>query len=192
MRPPRNFVQGDYYHLICRGNNQNIFLGNKDYIRFLENLDNYSGKFSIKIFSFALMPNHVHLLVRQDSEIPISKFMQVLTTAHANYFNLKHRRTGHLFESRFKHIGVETDEYLVHLSRYIHLNPSSANIVTKPESYPWSSYRTFLKLEALNFVDRDTVLGYFSSKNPIRDYQEFVESRINYQKDISYQKLLLE
>ncbi len=79
--------------------------------------------------------------------------MQTLTTAYANYFNLRYHRTGHLFEARFKHVDVTTDEYLVHLSRYIHLNPSSAGLVKKPEEYPWTSYRHYLGIEEMSFVD---------------------------------------
>lgn len=192
MRKPRFFSPDLYYHLICRGNNQNIFLYKKDFEKYVYGLDKYSNKFLVEIISFALMPNHVHLLIKQKSETSISKFMQVVTTSYATYFNLKYKRKGHLFEGRYKHIAVETDEYLVHLSRYIHLNPTSASIVKKPKDYYWSSYRHYLGLERLDFVDEKPILSYFSSNDPIKDYGEFVESRIDYQKEISLQKLFAE
>ena len=138
------------------------------------------------------MPNHIHLLVAQELETPVSKFMQSLNTAYVMYFNLKHSRAGHLFQGKFKYIAVDTEEYLTHLSRYIHLNPSSAEIVSKPQDYPWSSYRYYLDLEESDFIEANEVLGYFSKKNPVKDYREFVESRIDYQKEISLQKFLLE
>jgi len=192
MRKTRIFLTDVYYHLICRGNNQDIFLIKRDFQKYIAGLEKYSQKFQVEIVAFSLMPNHVHLLVRQKSETPLSKFMQVLSTSYATYFNFKHKRKGHLFENRFKHIEVGTDEYLIHLSRYIHLNASSARLVKMPEEYLWSSYRYYLGLDNLNFVEKRLVLGYFSKKNPTKDYKEFVDSRIDYQKEISIQKLLLE
>lgn len=192
MRDLRYFEENSYYHLINRGNNQDIFLVSKDYRRFIQTLAVYSKKFNIKILAFALMPNHVHLLVQQKSEIPLSKFMQVLFTSYAGYFNLKYKRHGHLLQNRFKAILVAEDSYLVHVSRYIHLNPSSASLVKQPEAYPFSSYRHYLGIDNLAFIDKSEVLGYFSSNNPAKDYQEFVTTRVNYQKEISLQKLLQE
>lgn len=192
MRTKRQFQENSFYHIITRGNNKNIFLDKRDYLRFLKNLEKYSKKFSVRVISFALMPNHVHLLVQQTTSTAISIFMQSLTTAFVVYSNLKHRKKGHLFEGRFKSIEVTTDEYLVHLSRYIHLNPSSAQLVPQPEDYPWSSYRCYLGTEVLSFLDMSIILGYFNSKNPLKDYKEFVTSRVDYQKEISLQKLFLE
>lgn len=191
MRRPRAFYKDSFYHLITRSN-QDIFLNKRDFIRYLNNLEKFSEKYAIKIVAFALMPNHVHLLAQQVSETPISKFLQVTNTAYVNYFNLKYKRYGSLFQSHCKAIFVETDEYLVHLSRYIHLNASSANLVRKPEDSKWTSYKHYLGLEKLKFVDESVILDYFSSKNPIADYKEFIESRIDYQKEISLQKLMIE
>jgi len=192
MREPRSFQENSFYHLISRGNSQDIFLFLRDYKKFLFNLGKYAKKFDLNIVAFALMPNHVHLLVKQESQHTISKFMQSLMTSYATYFNLKHNRTGHLLQGRFKHVLVETDEYLVHVSRYIHLNPSSAGIVRKPEDYPWSSYKHFLGLDKLTFIDKKPILAYFSRKNPVGDYQDFVNSQIDYQREISIQKLFAE
>ena len=118
--------------------------------------------------------------------------MQTLSTAYANYFNIRNKRHGHLFETRFKSIEVLTDEYLVHVSRYIHLNPSSAQLVTKPEDYKWSSYNHYLGQVNTDFVDERIVVSYFAKANPTADYRKFVESRIDYQRKISFQKLFLE
>lgn len=192
MRPPRIFLKNSIYHLISRGNNQNLFLDDKDFLRFTFNLSKYSDKFIVRVLAFALMPNHIHLLVRQDSDFTLSKFMQTLTTAHANYFNLRHKRTGHLFEARFKHVEVTTDEFLVHVSRYIHLNPSSAGLVRNPEDYVWTSYQHYLGKVDLGFVDERLILAYFSKIDPVKDYKEFVEARVDYQREISLQKMFLE
>jgi REP element-mobilizing transposase RayT len=192
MRQSRYFQKDSYYHLITRGNNQNLFIDKWDFIRFLKILEKYLSKFSIRLLCYVLMPNHIHLLVQQTSNQTLSNFMHSLTTSYVVYFNSKYKKKGHLFEGRYKHIEITTDEYLVHLSRYIHLNPSSAGLVKTPENYPWSSYRHYLGLEREKFVDERVVLGYFSSKNAVSDYKYFVESRIDYQKEISFQKLFLE
>jgi REP element-mobilizing transposase RayT len=192
VRQPRFFQENSYYHIVNWGNNQNVFLHQRDYRKFLFGLEKYSKKFSISVLVYALMPDHIHLLVKQKPREAISKFMQSLMTSHVTYFNNKHRRYGHLFQGRFKHVVVDTDEYLVHLSRYIHLNPSSSSIVRKPEDYLWSSYRAYLGLEGVGFVTKRVILSYFSSKDPVGDYKQFVESRIDYQKEISLQKLFLE
>src|SRR3972149_7368920 len=109
MRKPRYFEPDNFYHIISRGNNkQAIFIFRRDYLRYLFNLEKYAREFLIKILAYCLMPNHVHLLLKQGSEKSVSKFMQTLNTAYTMYFNTRHSRTGHLFEGPFKHIPIET------------------------------------------------------------------------------------
>ena len=193
MSKPRSFLAQSFYHIISRGNNrQNIFLTKRDNIRYLKCLEKYAEKFNIKIITYCLMPNHVHLLIKIGALLAIPEFMQALNTAYTKYFNARHSASGHLFEGPYKHVLIETDEYLVHLSRYIHLNPTSSGLVKTPENYEWSSYRHFLNLEKSNFIEDSPVLTYFSSENPIDDYKEFVESRVDHQKEINFQKFLLE
>ena len=189
----RDLLPNNYYHIINRGNNsQDIFLHKKDYLRFLYYLEKYSGKFLTTILAYCLMPTHIHLLLKEGTETSISEFMHALNTAYTMYFNLRHSRSGHVFEGPFRDVLVKTDEYLVHVSRYIHLNPSSAGIVKKPQDYHWSSYRHYLELAKMVFIDEEPILSYFSKKDPVRDYREFVESRIDYQREINLQKLFLE
>ena len=171
----RLFTRGYHYHLISRGNNkENIFEFKRDYTRYTKLLEKCSNRYSIEILAFVLMPNHTHLLVKQESYTPISKFMQALNTAYSMYFNLRHSRIGHLFQGKFKYILVEDDDYLVHLSRYIHLNPTSANLVKKPEEYQWGSYRSYLGVEKEHFIHEKLILDQFSKKDPVGDYKEFV------------------
>ena len=189
----RDFSPNCLYHIITRGNNeQPIFLHKKDYIRYLHCLEKYARKFPLRILAFCLMSNHTHLILKEEADIVISEFMHDFNTAYTMYFNLRHSRSGHLLEGPFKHILIETDEYLVHLSRYIHLNPTSAGLVGKPQEYPWSSYRHYLGAEEFDFIDEEPILSYFSRKNPRKDYQEFVESRVDYQRELGLQKLFLE
>ena len=127
--PPRYLQIGIPYHVYNRGNRKNkIFLNVKDYQRFLRKLKEYTKKFDVSLVCYCLMPNHFHLLLVQKDESAITKFMLSLCTSYSKYFNIKHELVGRLFQARFRAKIVETDEYLLHLSRYIHLNSISDDL----------------------------------------------------------------
>ena len=139
------FVPGEYYHIYNRGNSkQKIFLSKKDYERFVALLYGINTNESFNFFNFkkgngiflkevknqlvsigayCLMPNHFHILITPLSEKGLSKFMQKLSTAYSMYFNETYKRTGGLFEGKFKSVHVENDNQLKYLFSYIHLNP---------------------------------------------------------------------
>ena len=143
-RPLRVEYPGALYHVIHRGNNQEtIFKNDRDRRMFLDYVNKTSERFSILIHTYCLMSNHFHLLV-ETPEPNLSVAMQWINVSYATYFNRKHRRSGHLFQGRFKAILVDADAYLKHLSRYIHLNPVRANMVSNPEEYEWSSYAAYI------------------------------------------------
>jgi REP element-mobilizing transposase RayT len=161
MRSPRykTSYSGGYYHIYNRGNQkQDIFLEEVDYIYYLEKLRKYREQQKVSIICYCLMPNHIHLLVRQDSEIPISKFMSPLHTSYSMYFNRKYEKVGHLFQDRFKQKNVENDEYLLQLTCYIHLNPLIDGLVGKLEDYQWSSYPDYIGLRQGTLCDKEPVL----------------------------------
>ncbi len=185
-----NFIQGGFYHVFNRGNRkQNIFLSDKDYKRYLEKMKEYRKKHNISILAYCLMPNHIHLLVRQNGPEPVSTFIQRLHTAYSMYFNKKYSQVGHIFQDRFKAKIIDRDEYLMHLSRYIHLNP--AKIVTKLPSYKWSSYPTYLEEIEDDLTESKFVISMFKTKNGTFDearnsYKEFVKSQEEYFDNISH------
>ena len=173
--PPRYFQKDSYYHVYNRGNRkQNIFIQPKDYKRFLERTSEYKDKFGVSILSYCLMPNHFHFLLKQETDLPINVFMLRLSTSYAKYFNIKYEEVGSLFQGRFKAKIIETDEYLLHLSRYIHRNPISIPGV-ELRYYPWSSYSTFTEGRKDEFVDPSFILSYFAKKDPKSDYKQFME-----------------
>lgn len=182
-----HFVNEEYYHIYCRGVEKRlIFMDDRDYLRFLlslkvfntaglswisekQNLDEKISKEDnlVDILCYCLMPNHYHLLLKQRIDGGITKFMRKLNTGFTMYFNLKNERKARLFESRFKSVHVDDNSYLLHLWRYIHLNP--LDLINKNwregkfkdakfiraflEDYKWSSYRYFstnLKSEIIN------------------------------------------
>ena len=123
------------------------------------------------------MPNHFHFLLRQKTDDGLSKFVGDLLNSYTKYFNIKNDRVGPLFQGRFRAVLIDNDEQLVHVSRYIHLNPLIANLVSDIESYPWSSYRDYLGLGNNTFVKTAEILDLFKSKE---DYKQFVLDQVDY------------
>jgi putative transposase len=176
-RPIRIEYPGAVYHVICRGNNrQAIFRDDHDRRRYLEKLSGYCQEKNVDLLSYCLLSNHVHLLV-ETPEGNLSKMMQAFQTSYTLYFNKRHGRTGHVFEQRYKAMVVDKDNYLLQVSRYIHLNPLSAKIVERPQDFRWSSYGSYLKGKGLAGLKTDTVLAYFSGSRSrqIHQYRNYVE-----------------
>lgn len=100
----------------------------------------YHQRYGAAVIAYCLMPNHYHLLLRQQTNEPLSKFIGVLFNAYVQAVNRQQARSGTLFEGRFRHARVDREEYLIHLCRYIHLNPVKAKLVTRPEDWHYSDY----------------------------------------------------
>jgi putative transposase len=142
----------------------------------------------VQIIAYCIMPTHVHLILKQLKENGISSFMGNILNSYTRYFNVRHKRKGPLWEGRFQNVLVKTDEQLLHLTRYIHLNPVTAFLVDKPEQWPWSSYDEYLS----KIDDEDRLCDYegILDVKP-SSYKEFVEERIAYQRDLAKIKDLL-
>lgn len=207
------FANGEVYHTFNRGIDQRpTFTTKKEYMRALKALDLYrfsnpplkltkalllekemerifflrlnkEGKKLAEIISYCLMPNHFHLLLRQKLESGISKFLSNLSNSYTRYFNTKHERLGPIFEGMFKAVRIENDRQLVHVSRYIHLNPVTSFVIkeTELDTYPWSSLPEFLGGREGEICDKELVLDLFSSKER---YRNFVHDQIDYAKKL--------
>ncbi|RLC36138.1 hypothetical protein DRH29_05175 [candidate division Kazan bacterium] len=142
----------------------------------------------IQIVAYCIMPTHLHLILKQLKENGISIFMGNLLNSYSRYFNIRYKRKGPLWEGRFKSILIENGEYLLHLTRYIHLNPTTANLVRKPEDWELSSYKEYILNKKDALCDYSDLLD-ISKKS----YREFVEDRISYQKELhKIKRLILE
>jgi len=141
-RKPR-FVLPDYpQHTILRGNDRHAcFFAPSDYRLFLGYLAEACKRYSLELHAYVLMTNHVHLLATPRAEFAISHAMQRLGQRYVQSINKRYRRTGTMWEGRFKSSLVQTDRYLLTCMRYIELNPVRAGMVNHPGDYPWSSYR---------------------------------------------------
>jgi putative transposase len=145
----------------------------------------------IRILCYCLMPNHFHLLLKQDRDKGIAKFLSNVQNSYTRYFNTRHDRDGSLFLNQFKAVRIETDEQLLHVCRYIHLNPYTGFVVkslAELEKYPWSSLPDYISRDATTFVERDMILGYFRNTD---QYKRFVFDQADYQRRLREIKHLI-
>ncbi len=141
-RKPRANPIGIPQHLIQRGNNrQACFTSEQDFIAYAGWLKDYAKKFRVEIHAWVFMTNHVHLLCTPQETNAISQMMQSIGRQYVRYFNYTYKRSGTLWEGRYKSCLVQTEDYLIQLYRYIELNPVRANMVDDPCEYQWSSYQ---------------------------------------------------
>jgi putative transposase len=175
-RKPRIVYPGALYHVILRGNNgQTIFFDDKDRTRFYLLLQEGIERFGYRVHGFCLMTNHVHLAI-QIGEISLSRILQNLSFRYTRWVNWRQKRSGHLFQGRYKAVLVDADIYLQELIRYIHLNPVRARIVNEPQDYRWSGHRAYIGLETIPLLTTDWVLSQFSKKLSLarKAYSSFV------------------
>lgn len=205
------------YHVFNRGVNKGrIFFEENDYRRFVDVLRHYkyrTNKYSyekyfsirnpssnapgaseviadhrrVEILAYCLMPNHVHLLIKQVVDFGLTSFMHQLFNSYSHYINVKYKRSGPVVEGRFKNVLVDSDEQLVHVSRYIHLNPIVSGLSSKIDDYEWSSFIAYVSGGSDIVVDCSQILGYFKSTD---DYKIFVKDQISYGKELEKVKHL--
>jgi putative transposase len=189
------YVENGYFHIYNRGVEKRlIFQDREDYTKFLHLIklylspvENITKEFpllrphvinnnlegDLELLAFCLMPNHYHLLVKQNRKDAISRFMRAIITSYSMYFNKRYERVGPLFQSVFKAIQIETEEYLLHLSRYIHLNPLGRGAALS--EFEWSSYLYYLGEKESPWLNTKEIGNYFTQNNPNLSYRRFVE-----------------
>lgn len=179
-RPVRIEFEGALYHVTARGNERRkIFFSKRDFEKFKEYIAGAQKKFGFLLHSYVLMDNHYHLMV-ETPEKNLSRIMHHINGSYTTYINIKRKRSGHLFQGRYKAIVVDKDSYLLELSRYIHLNPVRANLVRKPGEYPYSSYRFFISGEEEGMLTQKEVLGMVARDERVASerYRTFVEDTL--------------
>jgi len=175
-RRPRVHFTGALYHVISRGNRrQGIFRDENDLKRFLAYLSDCKTRFPFRLYAYALMKNHIHLLLEVE-RTPLSGIMQSLLFRYTQYFNRRYRQVGHLFQGRYKAIVCDKDAYLLELVRYIHLNPVRARVAKRPEDYVWTGHLSYLGKREKDLIDEDFVLDQFGDdrSSARRRYRRFV------------------
>lgn len=200
-RDYKQFGAGEYYHIYNRGNEkEKIFLDEGDFNYFIlklnQNLfpsDFRKTKFrtpplpenSFSLVCYCLMPNHFHLLIKQNKEIRTSQLILRVCTSFSKYFNKKYDRVGHLFQDQFKQEPVGDNSYLSWLSAYIHQNPKTSGLVEKTENYKWGSYQDYIDLSrGLIKCDKKIILDQFKTVSVYRDFVESSYEVIKKRKDL--------
>lgn len=195
--PTRNAIKKyaahSYYHVYSRGvNKRKIFLDDDDYAFFLSLFKRYLSKKptprkkhspyrtfygQLELLSFCLMPNHVHLFVYvTDDGMALREFMAAVMTSYSKYFNQKYERLGPLFQSRYLASRIDRDDYLQHISRYIHLNPHGWDV------YPYSSIKYFQGKAYAEWLDPQRVLDIFGGST--LDYMKFLQDHDDFKKTL--------
>lgn len=195
----KTYVENGFYHIYNRGvEKRQIFMDHQDYVVFLSFLKRYltpSPKDlnevrphwrsdlheKLQLISYCLMPNHFHLMIKQFFKTAITEFLRALMNSYVKYFNKKYNRVGALFQGRYKGVLVDTEPYLLHLTRYIHLNPTELGFLRSDlVSYKYSSYQDYLGTRNTSWLQPAEILSYFKTaqKTSLKDilsYQSFVE-----------------
>ena len=176
-RPYRLQAEHCLYHITSRGNERkNIFRREGDYLKFLGYVNKAKERYLFYVYAYVLMTNHYHLLL-ETRRANLSRIMQYINSSYTTYHNLRNKRSGHLFQGRYKSIVVEKQRYCLELSRYIHLNPVRAGMVKKPEEYRWSSYQGFLSRRDDEYIDQRKAFEIMSIGR--KAYREFVEEGLD-------------
>lgn len=204
------FVNGHFYHVFNRGvEKRKIFLEKMDHQRLIDTLYYYqfSGpkpRFSyrkrfqrnefnknpkiVEIVCYCLMPNHFHLLLRQVKDKGIQEFIRKVANSYTKYFNTKYKRVGPLLQGPFKAVLIETEEQLLHLSRYIHLNPYVSGLTKDWQNFPYSSFQEFSGTSSLPLCSTNYILSSFKDK---RNYEKFISDSQEYALELEKIKNLL-
>lgn len=214
------FANEEVYHVWNRGvEHRPTFTAKSEYLRALTTLDFYrfqnpglrlskvlllqkeererffldlrtEGKKLVEVISYCLMPNHFHFLLKQKIKDGVPKFVSNFTNSYTRYFNTKEERIGPLFQGIFKAVHIENDNQLIHISRYIHLNPVVSFVIKEKDLdiYPWSSLVEFLGAKTERICNYEIILGLFPSKEK---YRQFVHDQIDYAKALEMVKHLV-
>lgn len=175
-RKPRIHYPTAFYHVILRGNGrQDIFFDEQDRYRFYLLMQEGIERYRHRVHAFCLMTNHIHLLI-QVADVPLSRIMQNLTFRYTRWVNWRQKRSGHLFQGRYKAVLADADSYLLELVRYLHLNPVRSGMADDPLQYTWSSHRAYCGKDDLPWLSTELTLSYFGARQKValKNFQAFV------------------
>jgi len=178
---------GALHHVIGRGIERKfIFNQDKDKCEFQRRLTDNLTKSSMQCYAWCIMGNHFHLLL-QTGTTSLAEFMRSLLTGYAVYYNMVHKRSGHLFQNRYQSTVCDKDSYLLSLVRYIHLNPVKANVIsyTDLRKYRWTGHREILESNEEGLIDREAMLSLLGQreKESIKRYSNFIKDGLNINED---------
>jgi putative transposase len=170
------------YHILTRGNNrQDVFKDEGDCKKYIEILQRYKEKYRFRLYHYALMRNHIHLVLETtDKGGKLPEIMKGINLSYAQYFKSKYRHIGHFWQDRYKSIIISKDNYLLACGSYVELNPVRARVVEDPKDYRWSSYNVYAYGRKDTIVDEHPIYRELSRDETERrkKYREFVKGMI--------------
>jgi putative transposase len=181
-RQPRLTLPGYPHHVIQRGNNkQAIFATAADYSVLLGLLEENAKKFDVALHAYALMSNHFHVLATPQTADGLPKMMQAVGRSYVRYFNDTQKRTGTLWDGRYKSTLIQEDRYLLACMVYIDLNPVRAGVVAQPQDYPWSSHLHYLGVRVDRLITPHALYWELGNTPFAREaaYAELVQNGLN-------------
>ena len=177
---------GALYH-VARGNaRQDIFVDDRDRLLFIDLIGEMAVRFEIDVYAWVFMGNYYHLLLKTN-RANLSKSMQWFGANYTRKYNIRHKRSGHLFQGRFKSFLIENDSYLMRLSCYIHRNPLRAGIVKRLVDYPWSSYIVYAYgKKSPDWLMTELILSFFTGgqKVKIQKYRKKAQYYVHEEKNL--------
>ncbi len=206
------FANGEIYHIFNKSvGNEQVFINPRDnnrmlslfsyyrfssqlrYSHFIRLTDELKLSFwehlsksppLVEMYAFSLMPNHFHLLVKQFNNEGITKFISNIQNSYAKFFNTKFERKGSLFCEKFKAVRIESNEQLIHVSRYVHINPVTSYIIeiSDLDTYPNTSFSHYMNKIRYDFINKQFILDGFKSEE---SYRSFVQNNVDYQRKLS-------
>ena len=166
-------AEGEFFHVYNRGvKKSDIFDSRENYSFFLTRVSEVWIPTQVEVISFCLMPNHFHFILKQNAQEGISDFMKSLCNSYAKALNNQRRSSGHVFESKYKIKLIDSEDYLIWLSRYVHRNPKDGGLVSACFDWEFSSFRDYVETKRYRFVSSEVVISQFSSAEQYRRYVE--------------------
>ena len=174
------YQEGGIYHMFNRGcDKRDIFLGDNNYRLFLKKIRLSKDKYNLEIIAYCLMPNHFHLLIRQNSETLISRWIQKVLNGYVQSFNKRNNRKGTLFEGSTKPRLINSVEYLENIIHYIHYNPVKAKLVKNPTDWQFSSFQAWCSELENSTISKELRKEFFGSANDYKlSFEEYVHSKL--------------
>jgi REP element-mobilizing transposase RayT len=171
--------KGNYYHIYNRGASKaTIFREGTNFLFAIQKIKKYSQANNISVIAYCLMPNHYHLLARQDGDEPAGKLPQSIFNSYTKAYNIKYDHSGTLFEGRFHAKVIQNKSHLLHLCRYIHGNPVKDGLVADPAEWPYSNYLEWIGERDGTLVDRDFIANQFENAGEYKNFLfEYLRSR---------------
>jgi|FLOH01.1.fsa_nt_gi putative transposase len=184
------YIDGAIFHFYNRTvENELLFREDQDYLLFLRILKKALKAMPVKLYTYCLMPNHFHFLIQQGQGLPVFRLFNALLSSYVQRYNKKYKRRGSLMGGPLQSKYIENNEYLINVSRYIHLNPLKANLVSKLEDWKYSNYSEWIGKRRGSLFNPSLLIEYFDTG---KEYENSIQEYINWMADEKFTDMLFD